>query len=220
MEGVDLGRGRLVGVAVLGVTLAAIALLFAGQGPVVAAGALVGLILGLVAGVVGLLWISRHGGRHFTFGTVLPGDMPPMDSPFMELMRESAEVMGTDLGPVESVRPIIQTAAARGLTLTLIAMELRAAGATFMIEARGDIGTRASSGMPAVRFSDDQGTHFRAASQGGSGSNSAMRYEVTIIPAPPPTARTLTVSVDGFMEFDPWSSKSIEGPWVFEVPLS
>jgi hypothetical protein len=112
MDSVDLGRGRLVGIIIIGVTLAAVALLFAGQGPVVAAGALVGLILGLVAGFLGLLWLSRGDGRSFSFRTMLPGEMPPIDSPFMEQMRESAEVAGTDLGPVESVRSIVQSAEA------------------------------------------------------------------------------------------------------------
>jgi hypothetical protein len=73
--------------------------------------------------------------------------------------------------------------------------------------------------MPIVRVTDDLGTRYQAASQGGSGSTAGMRYETTILPAPPPSARVLTVSVEGFMEFDPWSSRSIEGPWVFEVGL-
>jgi hypothetical protein len=105
------------------------------------------------------------------------------------------------------------------VTLTFIAMEHRPAGATLTFEGRGSIGTHVPTGMPVVRVTDDQGTHYQAASQGGSGSTADMRYETTIRPAPPPIARLLTVSVEGFMEFDPWSSKSIEGPWVFEVPL-
>jgi hypothetical protein len=219
MDAVDQGRIRLVGLAIIGLTLVAIALLFAGQGPIVAAGALVGLVLGLVAGLLGLLWMSRGGGNAISFRTVIPGEMPAPDSPLMEHMRESAEVAGTDLGPVEFVRSIVQTANAAGVTLMLIAMEHRAAGATLTFEGRGSIGTHVPTGMPIVRVTDDHGTIYQSASQGGSGSTADMRYETTILPAPPPSARVLTVSVEGFMEFDPWSPKSIEGPWVFEVAL-
>jgi len=219
MEVVDLGRWRFVGIAIIALTLAAIVLLLVGQGPVVAAAAIVGLILGLVAGAVGLFWLRRDlTGRSVSLRNVVYDGTPPDDA-FMEHMRASAEVGGMDLGPVEAVRPVVQTVEVRGIRLQLVTIDERTAGATLTFEARGSIGARTPMGMAVVRVTDDLGTRYQAATEGQSGSTFRTRFEVSLAPAPPPSARVLTVTVEGFMEFDPWSRKSIEGPWVFEVPL-
>jgi hypothetical protein len=215
MDMVDLGRGRVVGIVIIAVTLAAIALLFAGQGPVVAAAALVGLIVGSVAGVVGLLWL-RGGERSFAF--VTPGLSPEPDEAFMEQMREGAEVMTMELGPVDAVRPVLATAETRGISIQLLSIEYRAAGATVNFEGRGSIGVNAPSGMPVFKVTDDVGTRYRVASDGQGGGNLWTRYQATFAPAPPADAGRLTITIERFIEFDPWRRRSTEGPWEFEVP--
>ena len=220
MDFVELRRARMVGITILAIAVAAIALLFAGQGPVVAAGAVVGVILGAVAGMFSLLWLRGGAGRSISFDTQpLYADVAP-DEALIAQMRDTSEVMGMDLGPVEAVRPVVFTAESGGMALQLIAIERRTAGATLRFEGRGSVGVHAPMGMPVMSVTDDIGTAYRVASEGMGGGHLRIRFDATMAPPPAAGARQLTVNVQRFLDFDPRSRKSSEGPWVFEVPLT
>jgi hypothetical protein len=211
-------RGRVLGLALLTITLVATALLIAGYGVAVGLGALVGLLLGVLVGFVSMLWLGRGFGRSVSFGSgEWSSDGPPPEA-ILE-MHEMSEVMGIDVGPIHSVRPVLVTVSSGGLTLQLASIEHHEGGLIMTLEARPAAGVVAPMGMAHVKVTDDVGTGYRASAQGQGGSPSQIRMEIVAIPVPPPTATRLGITVERFV--DPFGSQDRlpSGPWTFDVPF-
>ena len=203
------------------VVLLAIALLIAGQGVAVGVGALVGLILGAAGGLAFVFWLSRNdpsSSSRSSFTVGRSSDGQPSEE-FLRDMEGMAELGGVDLGPIRVVRQVLATAEASGLTVQLVSMEERVGGVALTMDVRAGPGVRPPMGLAVISVADDHGTRYQAGSQGLSGSGMSMRFEVAIVPPPPPEATRLEVSVERFL--DPFGGRDspMTGPWVFEVPL-
>jgi hypothetical protein len=212
--------GRVVGLAALAVVLVAIALLIAGQGVAVGVGALVGLMLGAAGGLAFVLWLTRHdpSGRSasFAFGPSSDGEPSPE---FIREMHEMADVSGVDLGVIRAVRQVLYTAEANGLSVQLVSMEERVGGLLLIADVRAAPGVRMPMGIAVVSVTDDRATRYQAGSQGQSGSPSSMRFEVAIVPIPPPQATRLEIAIERFLDPFPGRERSTTGPWTLEVVL-
>jgi hypothetical protein len=215
------GRGRLPALLFWAIVLVAIAALLAGYGIPVGVGALVGLALGAIAGTMGVLWLVRGPGRSIHLGgyswSSLDATGPQRVDPGE--MRELTEVLGVDLGPIQSILPVLSTVEADGLEVQLLAIEMHEAGASISFDVRARPGGLPPLPMVQVSVTDDVGTQYRALGQGQGGGPGRMRYEATVIPAVPKVSRHLSVQIDGFI--DPFAGvrKTEAGPWAFEVTL-
>ena len=212
--------GRIFGFVFLVAVAGAVVLLIAGLGVPVGVGALVGLILGFVAGMLGIIWALRGAGRSVNvagFGLVTRSPQPSEDQ--LAEMRELSEVQEVDLGSIRAVRPALQTMVVDGLTVQIVALEEREAGMTLDLDIRVGVGARRPGYAAMVSASDDIGTSYRAAAMNQGGSASHLRYEVAIIPAHPANATRLDIRVDRFV--DPFERQSADqvGPWAFSIDL-
>jgi hypothetical protein len=217
------GAGRILGLLFLAIWLVAIAALLAGYGVPVGIGALAGLTLGGMAGAVGSLWLGRGGGRSINLGGLAwSSDGGVSEAPSGEhlaQMRELGELMGIERGPPVAVVPVLQTVEADGLSVQLVAIEICQAGAALTLDARPLAGAPPPASTPHVLVTDDIGTRYRAAGQGQGGGPTRMRYEIAVVPAPPPAARELIARVDRFSDWFPGARSEAIGPWAFTITL-
>jgi hypothetical protein len=214
---------RVTAIAFTVIVLVTIGLLIAGYGLPIGVGALVGFILGALAGLVGLLWLARGPGRTigvgpFQWNLLSDGSGNP-DLEAMTLMRELSEVLSVDLGRVERVVPLLQTTVAAGLTIQLVDLEVHEAGLTLNFDVEIGIGSTHPPHMARLTISDDAGTPYRASVQGKGAAPARMRLLGVGIPMIPPSARRLTVRLEEFLNPFPPIDDPLVGPWVFEVDL-
>jgi hypothetical protein len=187
-------RRQLPGLIFLGIVVVAIVAMLAGFGVPVGIGALVGLILGLMAGAIGALWLARGPGRSIQLGSYSWASYDTPQTPSVELVAESRElldILGVDLGPIDSILPVLSTVEADGLTIQLLAIEMHEAGACIGFDVHTRPGSLPPPPMVNVSVTDDVGTRYRALGQGQGGGPGRMRYEVTFIPAVPKASRHL-----------------------------
>jgi hypothetical protein len=216
--------GRAFGFLFLTALVGAIALLIAGYGVVVGLGALAGLILGSVAGMLSVMWLMRGFGRSVNFGSMdwsSESELrsgPPSDELLAE-MREVGELSSIDLGPIRAVRPVLETAEAGGLIVQLVAIEEHEAGSAMTFDVRARPGAFRSASWVRAVVTDDAGTDYRAAGNGQGGDMSGMRYQVSVIPATPPAATRLDIRIERFFDPFPRGSRVAVGPWEFSVSL-
>ncbi len=209
---------RLLGLLFLALVGGAVALLIAGYGLPVGLGALAGLVLGFVAGTAGTLWLGRGSGRSVTFGsTEWSAERPTAE--MMTQLRELGEISGVDLGSIRWVRPVLADAEASGLSVQLVAIELHEAGLAMTVDVRTGPGALPPASMARVVVADNAGTPYRASAQGQGGSPGRMRYQVTVIPVPPPAAMRLEIRIERFADPFPHGGRATPGPWTFSVPL-
>jgi hypothetical protein len=130
-----------------------------------------------------------------------------------------ADVSGVDLGVIRAVRQVLSTAEANGLSVQLVSMEERVGGLLLIADVRAAPGVRMPMGIAVVSVTDDRATRYQAGSQGQSGSPSSMRFEVAIVPIPPPQATRLEITVERFLDPFPGRERSTTGPWTLEVVL-
>jgi hypothetical protein len=215
-------RGRLPALLFLAIVLVAIVALLAGYGIPVGVGALVGLALGAIAGVVGVLWLMRGPGRSIHLGghswssfdtTGAPSPTSVVD------MHVLMDVLAVDLGPIHSILPVLSTVEAAGLEIQLVAIEMHEAGASISFGVRAQPGGLPPLPIVKVSVSDDHGTPYRALGQGQGGGPGRLRYEVTVIPAIPLVSRRLSVQIDGFLDPFGGGRRPMAGPWTFNVIL-
>jgi hypothetical protein len=137
----------------------------------------------------------------------------------MAEMQELGEISSVDLGPIRSVLPVLARAEAGGLDIDLVTVEVHEAGLAMTLDVVSRPGTLPPASMARVLVSDDTGTTYRASAQGQGGLLSRMRYAVTAIPAPPPAATRLEITIERF--YDPFSGgrQQESGPWTFSVAL-
>ena len=216
----DTRTGRIFGFVFLVAVAGAVVLLIVGYGVPVGLGALVGLILGFVAGMLGVLWALRGAGRSVSFaGMEWSSDSPPPTETLMAEMKELTEVQQIDLGTIRAVHPALQTVEANGLAIQLVSLEEREAGMTLDLDVRVGVGARPPASMARVSVTDNLGTNYRSSAMGQGGSPSHMRFEVSVIPALAAAATRLDVSVERFV--DPFQGGLADqaGPWAFSIPL-
>ena len=215
------GRGQLPALFFLAVVLVAIVALLAGYGVPVGVGALVGLALGAIAGVIGVLWLARGPGRSIQLGGYSWSSYDTTGAPSVDPgeMRELIDVLAVDLGPIHSILPVLSTVEADGLEVQLLAIEMHEAGASLGFDVRARPGGLPPLPMVNVSVTDDIGTQYRALGQGQGGGPGRMRYEVTVIPAVPKVSRHLSVQIDGFIDPFQGARRTPAGPWAFNVTL-
>ncbi len=207
-----------MGILFLAIVAGAVVLLIAGHGIAVGLGAFAGLILGVVAGTLGSLWLWRGSGRSITFGgTQWSAEQPTVE--LMAEMRELSELSAVDLGAIRSVTPVLATAEAAGLAVQLVTIEHHEAGLAMTLDVRTGPGAFPPASMARVSVTDDAATAYRASAQGQGGWPGQIRYLVAVIPAPPPAATRLDVRIERFLDPFPDGRRSAIGPWTFAVPL-
>jgi len=214
---------QISALAFVAIVLVTIGLLIGGYGLPTGLGALVGFIVGSLAGLVGVLWLSRGSGRTVSVGGLHWNSQSSRsvdpDLERMALMRELTEVAGVDLGRVRRIVPVTETTKAADLTLQLIDVELHDAGLTINFDVEIGIGTLHPPHMARLSMTDDAGTAYRTSVQGNGSGPSRMRLFGVAIPAVPPSARRLTVRLDEFLDPFPPGPEPVVGPWTFEVDL-
>lgn len=221
METIGRGRDRLLGLLFLALVALAIGLLIAGYGVAVGVGALAGMVLGFLAGTLGALWLGRGSGRSITFGgTEWSSESAQPTAALMTEMQELGEISSVDIGPIRSILPALARAEAGGLDVELVTVEVHEAGLAMTLDVASRPGTLPPASMARVSVSDDTGTAYRASAQGQGGLPSRMRYAVTAIPAPPPAATRLEITIERFLDPFPGGRQQASGPWRFSVALS
>jgi hypothetical protein len=193
--------------------LATVVLLIAGYGIAVGLGAVVGFILGTIAGVASSLWLVHGPGGSWSSSTSQPS------ADLIADMRELGEMAGVDLGAVLAIQPVLDTIAAGGLTVELLAIERHVAGLALSLDVRPATGSLPPPWFARVTVRDDVGTAYRASGQGSGGSHGNRRYDVTVLPAPPASATRLEISVDRFLDPMGGGRPAPDGPWAFSVPI-
>lgn len=125
--------------------------------------------------------------------------------------------------PLVGVVGVGKTTEAQGVTVELLAIEIRQGGAVIHWRARA--AREVALLMPDVTVADEQSTTYRVAPAQGGGGGRDWYGETMFLPAPPTNA-TLTVEVSSFgppVGMPPMPGYAplppVNGPWRFEVPL-
>jgi hypothetical protein len=145
----------------------------------------------------------------------LPEGVPPEEwAKFLEAM----PLMEVPASPLIRVIGVGQSVDTNGITVELLAIEIREAGAVIHWRAR------AASDLPMlmaeVSVSDDLGTAYSVMpAESGSGDRH-WQGQTYFAPGPPPGAR-LSITLDGFGPFLPMPGytpkEPVRGPWRFEL---
>ena len=214
------GFGRLPGLVFLVVVIVAIAALLAGYGIPVGVGALAGLVLGAIAGMLGSLWLTRGTGRSVNLaGVEWSSDLRSgeMSAELLADMREMSEVYTIDLGPIRSILPVLATVEANGLAVQLVAIEVHEAGARMALDVRALPGALPPPSSPQISLTDSVGTQYRASGQGQGGTPNQTRYDIVVVPALVLTSGPLMIRIDRFVDLLPGARRAAAGPWLFTV---
>lgn len=212
---------RLPALILLVLGVVAAILLVAGWGVGVGVGVFVGLGLGLVNILAAMAIAQRQGGSASFFSLYATSSPTEPDRALLDRHgRDSMRVAGIDGGDLRRVIAVGASVEAGSVRLELISVELRADGGLAALVAH----TRPPVGLAApfveVRVNDDTHTTYVAAGQGTGGSGPTItRHEVRFAPAPPASAKVLTLSIDRFVDPFPGGATPIEGPWTFEISL-
>ena len=214
------GIGRLPGLLLLAIVILAIAALLAGYGVPVGVGAVAGLVLGAIAGMLGSLWLARGSGRSINLaGVAWSSDMQSgaMTAELLAEMREMTEVFTIDLGPIRANLPVLTSVEANGLAVQLVAIEVCEAGARLALDVRALPGALPPPSSLQVSVTDGIGTQYRASGQGQGGGTGRIRYEIVVVPALVLTSGPLTIRIDRFIDLFPGARRVAVRPWLFSV---
>ncbi len=191
---------------------------------------------GIAAGVLSSMWVDLDNARaevlrvlgdasvrESTAGNVAPmvvSGAVPLDEArrTLEISRRYVEV---GQSPLLRVVGIGLAATDAGVTVELIALEIRGAGAILYWKARLD--EQRMLGEPAFTLSDDAGTDYAIFPAGRSGTDREMKGEVLVVPVPPGHATTIAADLSGFAarRFPPgMSTDELRGAWHFEFPVT
>jgi hypothetical protein len=209
----------LLGFLVIALVIVAAVLLIAGLGVAVGAGVLVGVALGFIA-FGGVMFLTRRDGS-FGWSSSATPSLEAHAASLQEYGLTSARVADVGSGALTRVIPVSAEVEAGGVRVELIALELRTDGGIGALATH----TRPPGAPPGffaeANVTDDAGTEYVAAVQGGGQSSpSHARFELRFAPPPPPTARTITIAIRRFMDPFPSSSRPIAGPWSFTIFLA
>jgi hypothetical protein len=142
--------------------------------------------------------------------------------PSEETRRNWDDLRAIPASPLLSVIGVGRSADASGITVELLAIELRALGAVLHWRARS-----AREGVllsAAVSVADQLDTSYRVIPGGGGGNATAWEGQTFVLPPPPAGARlSITLSSFGPYEDRPMPdflpTDSVPGPWRFEVDV-
>jgi hypothetical protein len=153
-----------------------------------------------------------------------PEPVPPEEAErFRQMARSFVEI---ETSPLRRVIGVGLESTASGISVELIALEIRERGAVLYWKAH-----RRGAGMiggPDITLTDELGTTYRFLPAGWSSSDGESKGETRIAPAPPPDARSLRVVVERFGEgrwapgpgpFGHEPPAVVTGPWRFEIEL-
>ena len=146
----------------------------------------------------------------------------PVGSVSIEEARRSLEVVeaywAVQASPLRRVIGVGMTASDSGISVELIAIEVRATGAVVYWKAHPEPGR--TLGEPEIRVEDDQGTAYSTHHIGGSGSGRETKGEVLLVPAPPDTATEIRVAIARFAGRQGYSrGEEARGAWAFSISL-
>jgi hypothetical protein len=123
--------------------------------------------------------------------------------------------------PLVGVIPVAKVVDASGISVEVLSVEVREAGAFIHWRCRADgaVGFL----MPSASVTDDQSSHYRVSTANGGGDDRSWAGEIAITPAPPVDAN-LSIAFTSFgadpqMKMPGWIAGSpVLGPWTFDVP--
>jgi hypothetical protein len=214
--------GLLPGLLFLLALLVIGGLLVAGFGVSVGVGLLVGLLVGTVAGVAIVISMNNrmraYGVSYDTASSHMFGESVSIGTP--DPMRAMERVRRVDHGPLLRVVAGGPSVDASGVTVELIAIELRASGAVAHLTAAAAPPAMMTGAFAQVAIEDDRGTAYVAAGFGGNASPDRMRYEVRFSPVPPPDATEIRIRIEAFLDpFPRPGAATTTGPWLLTVPI-
>jgi hypothetical protein len=126
-----------------------------------------------------------------------------------------------DIGasPLRRVIGIGQVARDAGVSVELIALEIREAGCVLYWKAHPD--QERLLGEPQFAVNDDARTDYGVRPAGWTGSGREMKGEALVVPGPPEEATTMRVDLTGFAapRFPPIGSEDVRGTWHFEFAI-
>ena len=161
---------------------------------------------------------SEAGGRNVAPMTVVPAPIPVDEANrILELSRWYVDIGAS---PLRRVVGIGQVAVDAGVSVELIALEIREAGCVLYWRAHPD--QERTLGEPQFVMSDDAETQYSAYPAGWSGSGRDMKGEVLVVPGPPDEAATMRVALTGFVAQrfpHRGGSEDVRGAWRFEFAL-
>ena len=213
---------RVPAFLLLGLVFVATALLIAGYGVPVGIGVVTGLLLGaaVILALLGLSSRSRGSAGFVSWGSHGVSANQPDHELIERYGRISMRVAGVDAGALRRVIPLGDTIEAGGARVELVALEMREDGgiATLVAHTRPPVGPVGH--FAEVMVSDDAGTAYIASGQGMGGSSpGTCRDEIRFAPAPPESARMLTLRIEAFVDPFPGRAVQLRGPWEFRVAL-
>lgn len=121
------------------------------------------------------------------------------------------------------VIPVAKVVDASGISVEVLSVEVREAGALIHWRCRADraIGLL----MPSATVTDDRSTNYRVSTANGGGDDRSWAGEIAITPAPPSTC-LLSIAFSSFgadpqMKMPGWiAGPPVDGPWTFDVATS
>lgn len=167
-----------------------------------------------------------------------PGQGPPPEE--IERMRDIGRAFArVDSAPLERVVACGQSSSVGELAVELVVIELRGPGGHILLRWRRlDIDPLrppkleldrlgrpklAHPGQAVVALADDVATAYEVMPGSASSSHASGEAQVRFVPAIPPDARRLSVTVErfggGWRPPEAPEELVFEGPWRFEVPL-
>ena len=172
-------------------------------------------------------WASGH--RSITPLRRTPHRLPPGE---LEALVHNAERLAhIDASPLQRVIGVGKISVALGVTVELLAIEVREAGCRGLLRFRtpGEASNPATfmpMGPPEVTVADDRATRYDTGAASMSQSDTGGTAGFNFAPPPPADARRLTITIERFeARASPPGSRipahrEVPGPWTFEVDLN
>jgi Clp amino terminal domain, pathogenicity island component len=161
---------------------------------------------------------SEPSGQNVAPMTVVPAPIPVDEARrTLELSRWHVDIGAS---PLRRVVGIGQVAVDAGVSVELIALEIREAGCVLYWRAHPD--QERPLGEPQLVMSDNVRTEYRGGPAAWSGSGRDMKGEALVVPGPPEEATTMRVELTGFVARrfpHRGGSEDVRGAWRFEFAL-
>jgi hypothetical protein len=157
---------------------------------------------------------SEPGGRNVAPMTVVSAPVRVDEANrALEISRWYVDVAAS---PLRRVVGIGQVARDAGVSVELIALEIREAGCVLYWKAHPD--QERSLGEPQFAVSDDARTEYGVRLAGWTGSGREMKGEALVVPGPPGLAATMRVELTGFAA-QRFPREDVSGTWHFEFAI-
>jgi len=158
---------------------------------------------------------AEPGGRNVAPMTVVSAPIPVDEANrALEISRWYVDIGAS---PLRRVIGIGQVARDAGVSVELIALEIREAGCVLYWKAYPD--PERQLGEPQFSVSDDARTDYGVRPAGWTGNGREMKGEILLVPAPPNEATTMRIDLSGFAarRLTPsMGSEDVRGTWHFE----